>query len=302
MIFYHEIKTFEMGKFFMRSSMMNSSRILSLWQIQLICLICLLSCGDIYAGTPASNDPASSTKGVSVDSSSSLSSPNSATSPSGGATSGAAAGTSDSSTEDTKAANTAQSNSIYVTDKDTEDLSKAIEIYNRKYCPPEPSISEINSSVISKLIKLRLIKKEPKSIETLVLRNGRVYRKLKQGQTIDPSKTGENPDSLLGTLDAAVEALKSDSVRGLGNLPPSEKVLLEERRAQIRNQNGEMVDFKYYVPRIPLNPRPAIRGVKKKAPTDILRKTLLPNKYQPSQGKDGEVMKSSASDTVNLQK
>ncbi len=175
---------------------------------------------------------------------------------------------------------TAVSDTTYTTDAETESLQSAIDRFNKYRCPPETPIMEITTKNLERLVRNEFIKRtDINKYEGLVMRNGRVFRKTKKPVTPVPGEVGEVPDSLLGTVGAAVDGLSQDSPKGDGNKPGPAAAKVEEKRVTVRGANGEIVDFKYFVPKTPGDKQPVVQGKKVKETSDMIRKTQLPPKF-----------------------
>ncbi len=163
----------------------------------------------------------------------------------------------------------------YVTDADTESLTQAIENYNKEY-PNEP-ISEITQDTVYRLQKYGFLK-TPLKTDGMVLRDGKVFKKVKADSPIASSTpqegVGKSGESLAGTLDGASMILDeknpSGSVNGRGN--PEVKVM--EQNVQIRNK-GEYKEIKIAIPKLPPTPQPkTIDGTFAEPRKDLLSESL----------------------------
>jgi hypothetical protein len=180
---------------------------------------------------------------------------------------------------------------LYSTDANTDLLERAIERFNREKCPPQVPITDINRRTLLLLSELQFIPSDISPFEKMVLRHGKVFKPVEQkppaSQLPAPVfPTGKPPDSLLGVLDVVAEGLTDKSPKGAGSPPPPKDIRLEERRGTFRNAAGELVEFKYWVPRVPGQPPKKFGGKIQRVPTDTVQKTLLPPKYNVTPATD----------------
>ncbi len=173
---------------------------------------------------------------------------------------------------------------LYSTDANTDLLERAIERFNREKCPPQTPITEINRRTLRLLSEMQLIPSDISRFEKMVLRNGKVFKPVEQKPSEGPPTqsafpTGKVPDSLLGVIDVVAEGLHEKSPLGSGTPAPPKDVRLEERHGTFRNANGELVEFKYWVPKVPGKATQKFTGKIQRVPTDTVQKTLLPPKY-----------------------
>jgi len=170
-------------------------------------------------------------------------------------------------------------------------LERAIERFNREKCPPQIAIREVNQRNLSLLAQFRYIPSDYSRFAKMVIRDGKVFKPMNQtpgGQTNQyGNPRGEVPDSLGDMLEVVANGLDDKSPIGKGTPPPSTKTMTDERRATFRNQNGELVEFKYFVPRIPPNRTRTFTGKIIKAPVDMVKKDFLPAKYKTAPSKFG---------------
>ncbi|NLI77897.1 MAG: hypothetical protein GX442_15845 [Candidatus Riflebacteria bacterium] len=173
---------------------------------------------------------------------------------------------------------------MYSTDENTDLLERAIERFNREHCPPMTPIREITRSTLGTLAKYEYIPQDTSKYEKMVIRNGKVYKPVDQktdpGQTTPSFPTGKVPDSLMGVLEVVSEGLTENSPTGKGTPAPPKTVRVDERRGTFRNANGELVEFKYFVPYVPPNQTPTFKGKTVKGVLDMVKKNALPAKYQ----------------------
>jgi hypothetical protein len=186
----------------------------------------------------------------------------------------------------------AQSNnsSGYTQNDDTATLDSAIKIYNNEYCPPEKTISEINSSTLKRLVGKELIKRaDLDKYDDMIMVNGKVYEKKESVPEDNPEpqqpQRPEIPNSkkdFFGSFNYACEELTDGKFRGKsrGNEKPKNYIKLRAARMSFRDKLNSIRQLEYFVPLINLSSPFQIKGKSKSGPIDfatslMLRKTRI---------------------------
>jgi hypothetical protein len=141
----------------------------------------------------------------------------------------------------------------YVSDTETENITQAIYDYNKQN-PNEP-INELTEDAYYRLQKNGFIRVIPQSITDLILREGKVLRRVKQEAKEEPVGDNRGGESLSGSVDAAIRVISQPQLpKGTGNPTPQTGVEMIEKTIQMK-VNGSYKDLKVVFPRIPEPPR-----------------------------------------------
>lgn len=181
----------------------------------------------------------------------------------------------------------------YKTDGDTDTLQAAIDSYNQRYCPPNERIADISAATLDTLLKYELIKRtELKRFEGLIMRDGRVVRKVETQQSPQGSADRPDPDqdrrsrgsgSFLETFDANAKvtgAGSPDVVIGSGINSPSTAIRMREKKYIYRNAAGQLVEAVYLLPSLPEVPITKVKGEKFQNNATLQRLKLLQEKFR----------------------
>ncbi len=167
---------------------------------------------------------------------------------------------------------------VYKTDSETDELQNAIAEFNRRFCPPQTPITEINRESIGILQKYEVLKKAPQQISDLVIRDGKVYRREKRDAP-PRQELGENPGSLFGSFGATAKSLDDKAPKSQGNKVVDNPNLVE-KRVTVRQKSGDYEEIKYTVPQVPGRAKEPPKKVPVKTRSDIVRGQILAPRYR----------------------
>jgi hypothetical protein len=140
----------------------------------------------------------------------------------------------------------------YTTDEETEIITEAIKNYNSQN--PNQKINEISEKVIDILRESEFLRITPKSIADLVLRDGRVMRRVKEeaptGEILEPGTPGS---SLNSSVYDAVRVIGTNDPVTDGNRYENAGLKSEERTGYIKVR-GEYKEKKTRIPKLPVPP------------------------------------------------
>lgn len=179
---------------------------------------------------------------------------------------------------------TSQPSCNYIKDNDTEILERAITIYNTQLCPPNEPIREINNQILSRLKNHELLPNAYEvNISNIVFIDGKVYKKAyNQNHSNDIFSSSTHKDSLFETLSAVVKAPTTEYSPGHGNpLSRNTSTTYDEKILSYRNNSGEIIEKKYWLPKIREQNYILIQGQKQSPQfTDIIRSRILPTIFR----------------------
>lgn len=174
----------------------------------------------------------------------------------------------------------------YTQSPDCMSLQEIIEVYNKRYCPPEKPIEEITDFTMARLVKVEMIKRtDLDRYRDLVMINGKVYTKKdpKDGdQQPEPKPLGKAGKNLLGDLKVACEQLEQKQTRGEsdGNKKPEQILELKRRRITYRDKENQLREMEVYSPpKFPAKKKP-LAGKKGKKVPDYATSILVPKNQQ----------------------
>ncbi|HNV73017.1 MAG TPA: hypothetical protein PKO06_25130, partial [Candidatus Ozemobacteraceae bacterium] len=191
-----------------------------------------------------------------------------------------------------------KSDYVYKTDAETDELQSAIAEFNRRFCPPQTPITEINRESIGILQKYEVLKEAPQSLNDLVIRDGKVYRREKR-DAAQQQQLGENPGSLFGSFGATAKSLDDQAPKSQGNKIVDNPNLVE-KRVTVRQKSGDYEEIKYTVPQVPGRVKSPPKKVPVRTRSDIVRRQILAPRYKatvPIQPTDRPVTASSTAKT-----
>jgi len=142
----------------------------------------------------------------------------------------------------------------YTQSPDCMSLQEIIEVYNKRFCPPEKPIEEITDFTMARLVKAEMIKRtDLDRYRDLIMVNGKVYTKKDpkgDNQQPDPKPVGKAGKNLLGDLKAACEQLEQKQTRGEsdGNKKPEQILELKRRRITYRDKENQLREMEVYSP------------------------------------------------------
>ena len=166
---------------------------------------------------------------------------------------------------------------IYRTDDEIERLQRAIEVYNREFCPPQEPIAEVTEAAIGTLIKYQVLREAPKSLSELILRDGKVMRRVKK--EVVPVQRGDAAGSLFGTLGTSVKAVNANSPKGKGTVV-NDAPRLVEKRSMVRGPSGNLQEMVTQVPEPPPQVKAKVLGVPVENRVDAVRSQILSPQYR----------------------
>ncbi len=178
----------------------------------------------------------------------------------------------------------------YTQNKDSMSLEERIAVFNKRYCPPETTITEITDFSLARLVKVELIKRaELETFKNMVLINGKVYvkddkpdPKPEPGKEPKPEPMGKAGKNLFGELEAACDQLAQNKNRGQtgGNKKPEQILELKRRKITYRDRDNQLREMEVYSPpKFPAKKK-AIAGKKGKLVKDYATSILVPKNQQ----------------------
>ncbi|MDD3146116.1 MAG: hypothetical protein PHD82_02335 [Candidatus Riflebacteria bacterium] len=186
------------------------------------------------------------------------------------------------------------SESQFTQNNDSMSLEERIAIFNKRYCPPETTITEITDFSLARLVKVELIKRsELDTFKNMVIINGKVYVKEDKPAAKPEPKPGKEPKTepigkagknLFGELEAACDQLAQNKNRGQtdGNKKPERVLELKRRKITYRDKENQLREMEVYSPpKFPAKKK-ALAGKKGKIVKDYATSILVPKNQQGS--------------------
>ncbi|HNX75337.1 MAG TPA: hypothetical protein PLM07_07745 [Candidatus Rifleibacterium sp.] len=181
-------------------------------------------------------------------------------------------------------ASTGQTATELSQNQDSMTLQEKISVFNKRYCPPQSPITEINDFALAKLVNVQLIKRSDlDKYRKMVIVNGKVYVEKEKGKDEPkPEPMGKAGKNLFGDLKLACEQLEQKKTRGQsdGNQKPKQILELKRRKITYRDRDNQLREMEIYSPpKFPAKKK-AIAGKRGKTVKDYATSLLVPKNPQ----------------------